>query len=44
MAFSNYEWIAEGFAKIKELEERIIELEAKVKELSETIEEPRSDT
>ena len=39
MAFSNYEWIAEGFAKIAELEKRIAELEAQVKALTETINE-----
>lgn len=35
MAFSNYEWIAEGFAKIAELERRIVELEAQIKALTE---------
>ena len=40
MAFSNYEWIAEGFAKIEELEKRIEKLED---ELNKIREESRED-
>lgn len=42
MAFSNYEWIAEYFAKIDDIGKRLEAIEAKVAEITAAIEQMRS--